>query len=122
MPESFKICGNIFHFSLLNTKGSASFSFASRSESDSRRLKVRFAAGSVCKGGKKATSHSAWPDSYLACFQINFDMSHCTSCSPGSACLGLAWLALLCNVTVKSSRMVKTSSWEQKINTFSFLP
>ena len=37
------------YFSLLKTKGSASFSFASNSESDSRRLKVKLAARSVCK-------------------------------------------------------------------------
>lgn len=37
-------------------------------------------------------------------------MQYYTSCSPGSACLGLTWLALLCNVTVKSSWMLKTSS------------
>lgn len=42
----------VSHFSLLKTKGSASFSLALRSVSDSRRLKVKFAVGSIY--GKKA--------------------------------------------------------------------
>lgn len=41
------------HFSLLKTKGSASFSLASRSVSESRRLKVKLAVGSICGRKKK---------------------------------------------------------------------
>lgn len=43
------------HFSLLKTKGSASFSLALRSVSESRRLKVKLAVGSIC-GKKKKVS------------------------------------------------------------------
>lgn len=45
--EKNKNCGQVSHFALLKTKGSASFSLASRSVSDSRRLKVKLAVGSV---------------------------------------------------------------------------
>lgn len=61
----WKIGGKVSYFSLLKTKGSASFSFASRSASDSRRLKVKLAVGSVYSETKKMTP-SAWPYQRLA--------------------------------------------------------
>lgn len=99
------------YFSLLNTKGSASFSFASNSESDSRRLKVKLAAGSVCRKNHNGIFSRA---SFRHVLRLHIMCKYSTSSSWGSACLGLAWLAVLCNVTVKSSWMLKTSSYEQK--------
>lgn len=57
IPEKkLKIKDMISYFSLLKTKGSASFSLASRSVSDSRRLKVKLAVGSVYRNTKMTLS------------------------------------------------------------------
>lgn len=60
--EKFK---RVSYFSLLKTKGSASFSLASRWLSDKRRLKVKFAVGSACK------KNPTWDFSLV--FLINFN-------------------------------------------------
>lgn len=55
---------SVSHFSLLKAKGRASFSLASRSESDSLRLKVKLVVGSLWKN---RNSFLSWviSESYL---------------------------------------------------------
>lgn len=87
-PKGLKCVETYLYFSLLNTKGSISFSFASNSESDSRRLKVKLAAGSVCRKNKdgifsRASFDFSMFSDYISCVILYLLLLRVSMFGPG---------------------------------------